>query len=107
EKPPARSGCEGETWATRPKWVLSGNSFRSSLLVRRGHIGELREQVFVGSDLILRHLSIAKERQEEIHDVVGECPAIGRVHCRLCGVIREDVRQHGCGDSGCLRWRIS
>ena len=57
EKLPARSGCDGETWATRPNG-LSGNSFRSPGLVRRAHVGELREQVFVGPDLILRHLSI-------------------------------------------------
>ena len=33
-------------------------AFRSSLLVRRAHVGEFREKVFMGSDLILRHLSI-------------------------------------------------
>jgi hypothetical protein len=58
------------TWAARPHG-LSGNSFRSPGLVRRTHVGELREQVFVGPDPILRHLSIGKERKEEIYDVVG------------------------------------
>jgi hypothetical protein len=37
---------------------LSGNSFRRPGAVRRAHVGELREQVFVGPDLILCHLSI-------------------------------------------------
>jgi hypothetical protein len=46
-----------ETWATRPDG-LSGNTFVSPGLVWRAHVGELREQVFVGPDLILRHLSI-------------------------------------------------
>jgi len=67
----------------------------------------LREQVFVRPDLILRHLSICKERKEEIHDVVGKCPAIVRVDCRPCGVIVEDVRQQGPCDPRCFRWRIS
>ena len=49
----------------------------------------------MGPDLILRYLSVCKERKEEIHDVVGECPAIVRVDCRPCGVIVEDVRQQG------------
>ena len=57
EKPPARSGCDGETWAFRPNG-LCGHSFRSPGLVRRAHVGELREQIFVGPDLILRDLSI-------------------------------------------------
>jgi hypothetical protein len=67
----------------------------------------LREQVFVRPDLILRHLSIREERKEEIHDVVGECPAIVRVDCRPCGVIVEDVRQQGPCDPRCFRCRIS
>jgi len=37
---------------------LSGNSFRSPYLVRRAHVRELREQVFVGTDLIIRYLSV-------------------------------------------------
>ena len=99
-------GCDGETRAARPNG-LSGNSFRRSGLVGRAHVGELPEQVFVGPDLILRHLSIAKERKEEIHDVVGECPAVSRVDCRPCGVIGEDVRQQGSCYPRCFRWRIS
>ena len=46
-----------ETWAARPNG-LSGNSLRSPNPVRRAYVGELREQVFVGADLILRHLPI-------------------------------------------------
>jgi hypothetical protein len=66
-----------ETGATRPHG-LRGDSLRSPVAVRRAHVGELREQVFVGSDLILRHLSIGRERKEEIHDVVGEgAPLVG------------------------------
>ena len=34
---------------------LSSNSFRSPGLVPRAYVGKLREQVFVGHDLILRH----------------------------------------------------
>ena len=41
-----------------PSDGLSGNSFRSPGPVRRAHVGELLEQVFVGPDLILRNLSI-------------------------------------------------
>ena len=74
---------------------LSGSSLPTPRLVRRAHVGELREQVFVRPDLILGYLSVAKERKEEIHDVVGECPAIGWVDCRRCGVIREDIREQG------------
>jgi hypothetical protein len=76
-----------------PSNGLSDNSFRSPVLVRHAHVGELREQVFVRPDLILRHLSIRKKRKEEIHDVVGKCPAIGRVDRRPRGIIRKDVRQ--------------
>jgi hypothetical protein len=37
---------------------LSGNSFRRPYPVRRAHVRELREQVFVGTDLIIRYLSV-------------------------------------------------
>ena len=55
---------------------LSRNSFRSSGFVRRAHVGEFREQVFVGRNLVSLHLSVGEDRQEEVHDIVGERPAI-------------------------------
>jgi hypothetical protein len=75
--------------------------------VRRAHVGESGEQVFVGPYVILRHLSICEQRKEEIHDVVGECPAIVRVGRRPRGIIVEDVRQQGPGHPRCFRRRIS
>jgi hypothetical protein len=56
---------------------------------------------------IFRHLSIGKERKEEIYDVVGECPAIVRVGRWPRGIIVEDVRQQRSGNPRCFRWRIS
>ena len=47
-------------------------------MVWRTHVGEFREQVFVGPDLILRHFSIRKEWKEKIYDVVGEERKRGR-----------------------------
>ena len=52
-----RQVAMAETLTTRPSG-LSGNWLRNSRLVRRAQVGELREQVFVGPDLILGHLSI-------------------------------------------------
>ena len=75
--------------------------------MRRAYVRERSEQVLVGPDVILRHLSIRKERKEEIHDVVGECPTILGIDRRPLGVIVEDVRQQGSGDPRCFRRRIS
>ena len=86
---------------------LSGNRFRSPGFVRRAHVGKFREQVFVRTYLILRHLSIGEKGKEEIYDVVAECAAIVRVSRRPRGIIVEDVREQGPTDPGCFRWRIS
>ena len=48
-----------------------------------------------------------ESREEEIHDVVGECPPILGVDCRPCGVIGKDVRQQRPSDARCFRRRIS
>src|SRR5580658_1805266 len=97
--------CSSSGERTSPS--LGGHLFRRSGLVRQPDVRERGEQVFVGPYLILCHLSIGKERQEEIYDIVGECPAIVRVGRRPRGIIVEDVRQHGPGDPRCFRRRIS
>ena len=89
-----------------PRWLSSHPSLGSGL-VGRADIRELIEQVGVGSYLIVRHLSIGKERKEEIYDVIGECPAIVRVRHRQRGIVVEDVRQQCSGDPRCFRRRIS
>ena len=75
--------------------------------MRRAEVRKIGEQVLVRPYLILRHLSICKERKEEIDDVVCECPAIARVDCRPRGVGVEDVWQQGPCDPRCFGWRVS
>ena len=82
---------------------LSGNFFRGPRLVRRAQVREFREQVFVRPDLIFRHLSIGKDRKKEIHNIVGQRPAIRRVDRGLGRVIRKNVRQQSPGNPGCFR----
>ena len=71
--------------------------------MRRTDVGKGGEQVCVWPYVISRHLSIGEERKEEIHDVVGECPAIVRVGRRPRGIIVEHVRQQDAGDPRCFR----
>ena len=58
----ARSGALNLVLSAKVRAIhprgLRGNSLRSAGPVRRAYVGELREQVFVGPDLILCHLSI-------------------------------------------------
>src|ERR1700757_3864845 len=63
--------------------------------MRRSHVRKPRKQVLVRTNLVLRYLSIAQKREEEIYHVVGERPAILWVDCWARGVIVEDVRQQG------------
>ena len=64
----------------------SNRNPQPSGVVRRPQIRKLGEQVAVGPYLIPRHLSICKDSQEGILDVVGECPAIVREGRRARGV---------------------
>src|ERR1700689_2527037 len=86
---------------------LGGHPFRRSSLMRRANVRERGEQVIVRPYFIFRHLSICKNGQKEIDNVVGERSAIVRVGRRPRGIIVEDVRQHGPGDPRCFRRRIS
>ena len=79
---------------------------RDTGLVRRAEVRELGEQVLVGAYVISRLLSICEEGNEEIHNVVGELPAIVRVGRGPSGIIKEDVRQQSCCHSRCLLLRI-
>jgi hypothetical protein len=47
--------------------------------VRRAQVGERGEQVVVGPHVVSCYLPIRENRKKDIHDVVGECPAIDRV----------------------------
>src|SRR5208283_1034998 len=104
---PVSCDKKSDTSSGVPFVGLGGHRFRRSAFVRRADVRERREQVLVGTYLILLHLSIGEERKEEIYDVVGERPAIVRVRRRPRGIIVEDVRQHGRGDPRCFRRRIS
>jgi hypothetical protein len=47
--------------------------------VRWSKIGELGEQIAVGSHPVRRHLAICDDDEEAIEDVVGKCPAVARI----------------------------
>src|SRR5882757_9838287 len=61
--------------------------------VRRPQVGELDKQIAVGRYLLSRHPPVREDSQENITDVVGECPAIARESRWASGVIGEHVRQ--------------
>ena len=47
--------------------------------MRWPQIGELGDQIGVLPYIILGHLPICEDAQEEIEDIVGECPTIIRL----------------------------
>src|SRR5260370_29497393 len=74
--------------------------------MRRAEVRERGEQVLVGPDVISRHLSVGDDGNEDIHNVVGERPAIVGVASWPLGIIKEDVRQQSPGYPRCLLRRI-
>src|SRR5580700_7557382 len=92
--------------SARLRAYLGGHLFRRSNLMRRANVGKGGGQVWVRPYVISRHLLIGEERREEIHDVVGERPAIVRVGRRPRGIIVEHVRQQDSGDPRCFRPRV-
>jgi hypothetical protein len=44
--------------------------------VRRPQVGELGEQIAVSPYLVIRHLPVCGDSQEDVTGVVAECPAI-------------------------------
>src|SRR6266481_2202812 len=62
-------------------------------VVRRAQVGELGEQIAVWPNLISCHLPVREDTEEDIGDVVVECPAIVREGRGARGVVAQDVRQ--------------
>jgi hypothetical protein len=75
------------------EWRLCGNLARTPGLVRRPHVREFREQIFMRTYLVVRHFSIAEDRKEETYDIIDERPPIVREDCRPRRIILKDIRQ--------------
>ena len=63
------------------------------LIVRRPEVREFVEQIAVRPNLISCHLPVCEDREENVDNIVGECPAIVRKGRRAARVIGKNVWQ--------------
>ena len=64
-------------------WVafsqFSPKAGERGVLVRWAEVWKIGEQIVVGSDLVLRDLSVRENSNKHVHDIIGKRPAVARV----------------------------
>src|SRR3954454_2491151 len=77
-----------------------------AVLVRCTDVRKTGKQVAVWPHVVSRDLAVREHRNEQVHDIVGECPPIARVQRGPRRLIRQDVWQQRRRDSRCFFRRV-
>lgn len=79
----------------------------ASAFVWRPEVREVVEQIAMRSDTISCHLPICVNGEEDVDNIVAECPAIVRKRSRATRVIGKNVWQQLSRDRDCVSRRIT
>src|SRR5215510_15674662 len=82
--------------------MISSTGLLRLLIVRGSQVRELVEQIAVRPNFVSCHLSVRERREEDVDNVVGQCPAIVRKARRAARVIEKNVWQQLSRDAYCV-----